>query len=117
MKCVLICVSIAEPLIFFSNKKYMGTGQGAVAKISSGLGKIKGALRPNHPIEGAMFPSDLNELPFVENILQDCDNMFRNLNRWKISITSAVSFPPHILIKLRNKRYVVASYLKVRVRV
>lgn len=71
----------------------MGSGQGAVAKISSGLGKIKGALKPNQPIEGAMFYSDpnmfTNEIPFIEGIFPDCENMFRDLNTWKVSISSA----------------------------
>lgn len=65
--------------------------QGTVARISSSLGKIKGALKANQPIEGALY---LPEIHNVENdmvediIITECSNIFRDLSAWRVSILS-----------------------------
>lgn len=81
-------------IILRGKKIYESSSQGTVAKISSGLGRIKGVLRSNQPVEGAIYPPDLNMYSngpsaFVEDILlSDCENIFRDLSAWRISIPS-----------------------------
>ncbi|KAK5642032.1 hypothetical protein RI129_008199 [Pyrocoelia pectoralis] len=68
--------------------------QGTVAKISSGLGRIRGVLKPNQPVEGSIFTPELqiysnNPVAFEEDIfLSDCESIFRDLSTWRISIPS-----------------------------
>ncbi|KAK4877057.1 hypothetical protein RN001_009563 [Aquatica leii] len=76
-----------------NKKSYDPSNQGTVAKISSGLGRIKGVLKPNQPVEGSIFTPDLQMYPdstaFVEDIfLADCESIFRDLSAWRISIPS-----------------------------
>lgn len=87
---------IPIPVIQFTRtrKNYdtSSSGQGTVAKISSGLGKIKVALRTNQPIEGAVFPHESHIIeneasPFAEDIISpEYGNIFRDLSAWRISI-------------------------------
>ncbi|KAF5269937.1 hypothetical protein FQR65_LT05736 [Abscondita terminalis] len=76
-----------------NKKSYDASNQGTVAKISSGLGRIKGVLRPNQPVDGSVFTPDLQIYPdstaLVEDIfLSDCEGIFRDLSAWRISISS-----------------------------
>lgn len=53
------------------------------------MGKIKGVLKTNQPVEGAMFPleSQTIEDGNVEDILlAECKQLFRDLTMWKVSI-------------------------------
>lgn len=87
-------------------KAYENTSQGTVSKISSGIGKIKGALKTNQPVEGAVFPQEIPVLeseptPFIEDLIPpDVSQNFRDLNAWKISIpdieTRVVSYQHYI---------------------
>ncbi|XP_028141747.1 sorting nexin-14 isoform X2 [Diabrotica virgifera virgifera] len=84
-------------------KKYYEptTGQGAVSKISSSLGKIKGVLKTNQPIEGAFFPLESQS---VENgttdeiFLHECKSLFRDMSTWKISIPTFQTSPTNKVI-------------------
>ncbi|XP_031347622.1 sorting nexin-14-like isoform X2 [Photinus pyralis] len=75
-----------------NKKTFDSSTQGTVAKISSGLGRIKGVLKPNQPVEGSIFTPELysnNPTTFEEDIfLSDCEGIFRDLSTWRISIPS-----------------------------
>lgn len=75
----------------YRSKKYEPISQGTVAKISSGLGKIKGVLKTNQPIEGSFFPIETQNIEdgTVEDLLlAECKTLFRDLSTWKVSIRS-----------------------------
>ncbi|CAG9818827.1 unnamed protein product [Phaedon cochleariae] len=77
------------------SKKYDSSNQGS-SKISSGLGKIKGVLKPTQPIEGSFFPVDSQgiENGIAEDIfLGDCNSLFRDLSTWKVSIPTYQASP------------------------
>jgi hypothetical protein len=62
-----------------------------VSKISSGIGKIRGALKVAQPIDGAIHApeSQTIENGTVEDIIiSECGNIFRDLSAWRISILS-----------------------------
>lgn len=75
--------------LFGRSKKYESANPGAVSKFSTGLGKIKGVLKTNQPIEGAFFHP---EIQTIENgaaddmFLEDCKSLFRDMSTWKVSI-------------------------------
>lgn len=76
---------------FRGRKYYEPVSQSTVSKISSSLGKIKGALRTNQPIEGAIYTPEIQTIEngTVEDILTvDCSNIYRDLSTWRISIPS-----------------------------
>lgn len=56
------------------------------------MGKIRGALKTNQPVEGAIYAP---ECQAVENgtvddiIITDCSNIFRDLSSWRVSIPSS----------------------------
>ncbi|XP_072378466.1 sorting nexin-14-like isoform X1 [Diabrotica undecimpunctata] len=82
-------------------KYYEPSSQGAVSKISSSLGKIKGVLKSSQPIEGAFFPL---ESQTVENVATDdiflgeCKSLFRDMSTWKISIPTFQTSPTNKVI-------------------
>ncbi|XP_966626.3 sorting nexin-14 isoform X1 [Tribolium castaneum] len=83
-------VNFGSPLK--SRRKYYETpSQGTVAKISSGIGKLRGALKVAQPIEGAIHPPEAQgiENGAVEDIIiSECGNIFRDLSSWRVSILS-----------------------------
>ncbi|CAH0546449.1 unnamed protein product [Brassicogethes aeneus] len=61
-----------------------------VSKISSGFGKIKGVLKANQPIEGALYPEchNLTENGTVDDLIfNETDGIFRDLGSWRLFIT------------------------------
>lgn len=77
-------------------KYYEPTNQGTVSKISTGIGKIKGVLKTNQPIEGSFFP---HESPSVDNgttedtFLDDSKSIFRDMSTWKVTIPNYEANP------------------------
>ncbi|KAJ8911435.1 hypothetical protein NQ315_005968 [Exocentrus adspersus] len=83
------------------SKRYESTSQGTVAKISSGLVKIKGVLKTNQPIEGSFFPLETQTIEdhTVEDILlAECKTLFRDLSTWKVTIPSYQASPSNKVI-------------------
>ncbi|XP_063236943.1 sorting nexin-14-like [Bacillus rossius redtenbacheri] len=76
------------------NKKWSDSG--AVARISSRLNKIKGALR-SQPVEGHTFETDstldLGESEFAEDLRLAGAASGRDLNAWRVSIPSVQTRP------------------------
>ncbi|KAI4470344.1 sorting nexin [Holotrichia oblita] len=71
-----------------SRKYYENTSQGTVAKISSGLGKIKGALQTKQPVEGYAPESQVYEndaTHFIDDVMPHITG-FRDLTTWRVSI-------------------------------
>lgn len=71
-------------------KKFDSPTQGAVSKLSSGLGKIRGVLRPNHPVDGALFPGEpqYGDTAADDMLLTDCNPLFRDLSTWRVFIST-----------------------------
>ncbi|GLV46764.1 hypothetical protein CBL_13537 [Carabus blaptoides fortunei] len=63
------------------------SSQGTVSKISSGLYKIKGALR-TQPIEGAVYPQETQTYETDPSIFIE-QNIYRDLSAWRVSISYA----------------------------
>lgn len=60
-----------------------------MSKISSGLGRIRGALRTNQPIEGAVCIPETQTFEngtIEELIVSDCSNIYRDLSTWRVSV-------------------------------
>lgn len=77
-------------IIFRGRKYYEPISQSTVSKISNSIGKIKGALRTNQPIEGAIYTPEIQTIEngIVEDIIAiDC-NVDRDLSTWSVSIPS-----------------------------
>lgn len=55
------------------------------------MGKIKGVLRVNNPVDGAFFPGENN---YVDNenvddiLLAECNPLFRDLSTWRVWIST-----------------------------
>lgn len=81
-------------LIFELRSKKLYDSQGTVAKISSGLGRIKGALKTTQPIEGAIYPNEMHvteaeSVPFMDEITPPGNTkIIRDLSLWKITVPS-----------------------------
>lgn len=70
-------------------RRYEQGSQGTVAKISSGLGKIKGALQTKQPIEGFYTPESQmydNDATHYTNDVMAPVIGFRDLTAWRVSI-------------------------------
>ncbi|CAG9861895.1 unnamed protein product [Phyllotreta striolata] len=82
-------------------KRYDSTNPGPVSKFSSGLGKIKGVLKTNQPVEGAFYPP---EAQLVENgtaddmFLEDCKNLFRDMSTWKVDVPTFQTNPTNKVV-------------------
>lgn len=75
--------------LFRSRRYYEPVSQSTVSKISSGLGRIRGALRTNQPIEGAVCIPEAQAFEngtIEELIVSDCSNIHRDLSTWRVSI-------------------------------
>lgn len=75
-------------LLIRSRKFYDTTNQGTVAKISSGLGKIKGALQTKQPVEGyapdqQAYENDATH--YIDDVMPHIMG-FRDLTTWRVSI-------------------------------
>ncbi|XP_017774101.1 PREDICTED: sorting nexin-14-like isoform X2 [Nicrophorus vespilloides] len=87
--------SIKSPFIIHGspvkirNKKYYDSNnQGAVSKISSSFGKIKGALQAKQPVEGAVYPHESRILESDHTYIEESEMYTpnRDLTAWRISI-------------------------------
>ncbi|RZB40834.1 sorting nexin-14-like [Asbolus verrucosus] len=84
-------VNFGSPIKSRGRKFYEAPSQGTVARISSSLGKIRGALKAAQPIDGAIYPpeSQTIENGTVEDIIiSECGSIFRDLSAWRVSILS-----------------------------
>lgn len=77
-----ISTLLVKKTYFRSKKYYEQSNYSTVAKISSGIGKIKGVLKTATPIEGSLEPLE-NE--FTEDVILT-ENLIRDLSNWKVSI-------------------------------
>lgn len=70
-------------------KSYDSYTQGTVSKISSGFGKIKVALKTSQPVEGALYPNEINiieaESTSLDEIQQET-KIVRDISTWRITI-------------------------------
>lgn len=84
-----------------------------MSKISSGLGRIRGALKANQPIEGSLCVPESQNLEngtIEELIVSDCSNIYRDLSTWRVTIpnTELVQVKA-ILLKI----YVIFQLLQI----
>ncbi|XP_022915727.2 sorting nexin-14-like isoform X2 [Onthophagus taurus] len=83
--------AISGSPIKIRSRKYYETGanQGTVAKISSGLGKLKGVLQTKQPIEGYYTPEshayESDASHFIDEVVPQTP-VSRDLSTWRISI-------------------------------
>ncbi|XP_066140261.1 sorting nexin-14-like isoform X2 [Euwallacea fornicatus] len=77
-----------------SKKYYEQSNYGAVSKISSSLGKIRGVLKAAAPIEGSLDPL---ESGYSEDVIFS-DNLMRDLSSWKVKISTSEETQTHKIV-------------------
>lgn len=95
----MLCIAVINNLLllyvmliflwFRTRRYYEPVTQSTVSKISSGLGRIRGALRTNQPIEGAVCIPETQTFEnggIEELIVSDCSNSYRDLSAWRVSV-------------------------------
>ncbi|XP_025833224.1 sorting nexin-14 isoform X2 [Agrilus planipennis] len=86
--------TFSKASVIRSQRSYDSISKGP-SKISTGIGKIKVALKPHQTIEGALYPQEHHlfgekTAAYVEDVLlsDHSSGAFRDLNSWKVSITT-----------------------------
>ncbi|XP_060535701.1 sorting nexin-14-like isoform X2 [Cylas formicarius] len=76
------------------NRKYLEhTTYGAVSKLSSGIGKIRGVLKTAQTLDGAVEPSETRDDGSVAEDVALGENLIRDLNSWRVTIPSYQTIP------------------------